>query len=56
MKITKTHLEVMNNCNELFDICNNTNQPIFITKDGKPDLVALSVASYLRLCNPDKEK
>ena len=56
MKITITHLEVINNCVDLFDICNTTNHPVFITKDGKSDLVALSISEYMRLNQLNKDK
>ena len=55
MEIVKTHVEVINNCNELFNICNKTNQPVFITKDGKRDLVALSLKAYEHILK-EKEK
>lgn len=42
--------DLRNNYNEISDFCNKYNKPVFITKNGRGDLVVLSNAEYERLC------
>lgn len=42
--------DLRNKYNEISDFCNKYNEPVFITKNGKGDLVVLSNAEYERLC------
>ena len=56
MEITISHLDVINNCDKLFEICNTNNQLVFITKDSKRDLVALSISEYTHLKQYNKSK
>lgn len=42
--------DLRNKYNEISDFCNQTNDPVFITKNGRGDLVVLSNAEYERLC------
>ena len=41
--------DLRNNYNEISEFCNKYNEPVFITKNGKGDLVLLSNAEYERL-------
>ena len=43
--------DLRNKYNEISDFCNQFNEPVFITKNGKGDLVVLSNAEYERLCS-----
>ena len=36
----------LRNTNEISEICNAKNEPIFITKNGYGDLVVMSIATY----------
>ncbi|KJS86259.1 MAG: prevent-host-death protein [Peptococcaceae bacterium BICA1-8] len=38
----------LRNTNEISEICNKQNEPIFITKNGYGDLVIMSMATYER--------
>ena len=42
--------DLRNKYNEISNFCNSYNEPIYITKNGKGDLVVLSNAEYERLC------
>jgi prevent-host-death family protein len=46
MPIIKPISDLRNNFNEVSDICHRENEPVFITKNGKGDLVVMSVALY----------
>lgn len=41
--------DLRNKYNEISEFCNKYNEPVFITKNGKGDLVILSNAEYERL-------
>ena len=38
--------DLRNNYNEISKICHETNEPVYITKNGFSDLVVLSNATY----------
>lgn len=38
----------LRNTNEISDLCHKQNEPIFITKNGYGDLVAMSIETYDR--------
>ncbi len=40
--------ELRNNFNEVADICRDEHQPVFLTRNGHPDLVIMSQAAYER--------
>ena len=42
--------DLRNHYNEISDFCNNTHEPVYITKKGKGDLVVLSNTDYEKLC------
>lgn len=42
--------DLRNRYNEISDFCHQYNEPVFITKNGKGDLVVLSNDDYERLC------
>jgi len=46
MPIIKPISDLRNNFNEISDICHNEGEPVFITKNGKGDLVVMSIAKY----------
>ena len=46
MPIIKPCADLRNNYNEISKLCHNTNEPVFITKNGVNDLVLLSDESY----------
>lgn len=41
--------DLRNNYNDISKYCHETNQPVFITKNGKGDLVVMSMESYDKL-------
>jgi prevent-host-death family protein len=41
--------DLRNKYNEISELCNKYNEPVFITKNGRGDLVVLSNAEYERL-------
>jgi prevent-host-death family protein len=42
--------DLRNKYGEISDFCHTYNEPVFITKNGKGDLVVLSNDEYERLC------
>jgi prevent-host-death family protein len=42
--------DLRNKYNEISEFCHTYQEPVFITKNGKGDLVILSNAEYERLC------
>lgn len=44
--VTKTWEEFCDNFDEISKICHTDQQPVFITKDGEVDLVAISAEEY----------
>ena len=49
MPIIRPISDLRNRANEISDICHNEDQPIFITKNGKSDMVVMSQAHFDRL-------
>jgi len=45
-------IEDLCNYDEISDLCHRTGKPVFLTKDGKVDLVAMSIEVYERLFGP----
>lgn len=45
-------IEDLRNYDEISDLCHRTGEPVFLTKDGKVDLVAMSIETYERLFGP----
>ncbi|MBI3299859.1 MAG: type II toxin-antitoxin system Phd/YefM family antitoxin [Elusimicrobia bacterium] len=41
--------DLRNRANEISELCHETSEPVFITKNGKSDLVVMSEAAYERL-------
>ena len=50
MPTIRPSADLRNNYNEISNFCNTYNEPIFITKNGKGDLVVLSIEAYERIC------
>ena len=49
MPIIKRISDLRNKSNEISNIANESNEPIFITKNGKCDLVIMSMNCYKRM-------
>lgn len=41
--------DLRNNYNEISNFCNETNSPVFITKNGRGDLAVMSIEAYEKL-------
>ena len=46
--------DLRNHYIEISEFCNKYNEPVYITKNGRSDLVVLSNAEYERLLNDDR--
>ena len=46
MPIIKPISDLRNNFNEISEICHKDGKPVYITKNGKGDLVVMSLATY----------
>jgi PHD/YefM family antitoxin component YafN of YafNO toxin-antitoxin module len=42
----KSSTDLRNNYNDISTFCHENNEPIFITKNGRGDLVVMSIQSY----------
>ena len=49
MPIIKPISDLRNRANEISEICHSQDQPVYITKKGKGDLVVMSQAHYERM-------
>lgn len=49
MPIIKPISDLRNKSNEISELAHNVNEPIFITKNGKGDLVVMSMTHYSNL-------
>ena len=49
MPIIKTISDLRNKSNTISDIVHNTNEPVFITRNGEGDMVVMSMAQYSQL-------
>ena len=49
MPIIKPISDLRNNFKEISELCHRAGQPVFITKNGKGDLVVMSIAKYEQL-------
>lgn len=50
MAVIRPSSDLRNKYNEISDFCHAHREPVFITKNGKGDLVVLSNDEYERLC------
>lgn len=50
MAVIRPSSDLRNKYNEISEFCNQSNEPVYITKNGTGDLVVLSNAEYERLC------
>lgn len=48
MPIIKPISDLRNHFNEISEICHREGEPVFITKNGKGDLVVMSISEYER--------
>ncbi|MHA1490863.1 MAG: type II toxin-antitoxin system Phd/YefM family antitoxin [Promethearchaeota archaeon] len=46
MPIIKPISDLRNNFNEISEICHKNGEPVFITKNGRGDLVVMSITKY----------
>lgn len=46
MPIIKSISDLRNNFNEISELCHKEEEPVFITKNGKGDMVVVSLALY----------
>ena len=51
MALIRPCADLRNNYNEISKICHETNEPMYITKNGSNDLVVLSDEAYTNLVN-----
>jgi prevent-host-death family protein len=49
MPIIKSISDLRNKSNTISDIVHNTNEPVFITRNGQGDMVVMSMAQYGQL-------
>jgi prevent-host-death family protein len=49
MPIINPISDLRNNFNEISDLCHKEEEPVFITKNGRGDMVVMSLALYERL-------
>jgi len=49
MPIIKPISDLRNKSNQISELANNSNEPIFITKNGEGDLVVMSISHYSSL-------
>jgi prevent-host-death family protein len=49
MPIIKPISDLRNKSNQISELANNSNEPIFITKNGEGDLVVMSMSHYSKL-------
>ena len=49
MPIIKPISDLRNKSNEISELAHNSNEPIFITKNGEGDLVVMSMTHYSKL-------
>lgn len=49
MPIIKPISDLRNKSNEISDLAHNSNEPIFITKNGVGDLVVMSISHYSKM-------
>ncbi len=44
--VIKPSTSLRNDYNDISSFCKNTNEPVFLTKNGEGDLVVMSIESY----------
>lgn len=44
-------IEELKNTSEVSELCHNTSEPVFVTKDGQVDLVVMSMETFERFFN-----
>ncbi|MCP5048814.1 MAG: type II toxin-antitoxin system Phd/YefM family antitoxin [bacterium] len=51
MPVIRPVSDLRNNFNEISELCHAGDEPVFVTRQGKEDMVVLSHAHYERLTN-----
>ena len=46
MPIIKSSTDLRNSYNEISTLCNETHEPVFITKNGRGDLAVMSIEAF----------
>ena len=46
--LIKPSAAIRQNYNEIADLCRNTKEPVFLTKNGKGDLVVMDIETFAR--------
>lgn len=46
MPITRTASDLQRNIGEIYELCEQNNRPIYITRNGHTDLVVMSASAY----------
>jgi prevent-host-death family protein len=54
MPIIRSSTDLRNNYNEISTFCNESNEPVFITKNGRGDLAIMSIDLYDQLIHRDE--
>jgi prevent-host-death family protein len=49
MPLIKPISDLRNKANEISDLAHNSDEPIFITRNGKGDMVVMSMAQYSKM-------
>ena len=52
MSQTRPIEDLRNYYDEISDLCHQSGEPVYLTSDGKVDLVAMSIETYERLFGP----
>jgi prevent-host-death family protein len=50
----RSSTDLRNNYNEISTFCNESNEPVFITKNGRGDLAVMSIDLYDQLIHRDE--
>lgn len=46
MAITRTVSDLQRNISEVYEVCQQTNEPVFITRNGRTEFVMMSAKAY----------
>ncbi len=49
MPSIKSGTDLRNGCNEISEFCHETQEPVFITKNGRGDLAVMSIDTFNKL-------
>lgn len=46
MAITKTSSDIQRNIGAIYDFCDRTDEPVYVTRNGKPSLVLMNADAF----------